>query len=153
MKVEDVMTRNVITVTPQSSLKAVAEILASKRISGVPVVDDKRVLGVVSEADIVEKEAVEAQPTLLTRLLGRRRPDAKRAARTGAGRDDLARRHDLSSTRHRASRPAQVERAINRLPVVTEDGGLVGIVTRADVVRAFVRSDDEIARSFVKTSP
>jgi CBS domain-containing protein len=39
-----------------------------------------------------------------------------------------------------------IERGINRLPVVTEDGELVGIVTRADLVRAFVRSDEEIAR-------
>jgi CBS domain-containing protein len=57
VKVAEVMMRDVITVTPESSLKAVAETLTSHRISGVPVVDGGRVLGIVSEADILEKEA------------------------------------------------------------------------------------------------
>lgn len=82
MKVEELMTRDVITVAPQSLLKAVAETLARHRISGVPVVDNGRVLGVVSEADILKKEAAELKPGMLGRLLRRERPDAKKAART-----------------------------------------------------------------------
>jgi CBS domain-containing protein len=146
MKAEDVMTREVITVTPESSLKAVAEILTSERISGFPVVDDKRVLGVVSEADILEKEAVEPQPTLRERLLGRKPSAAKQAARTA--REAMTSPAVTVSPHRDVAQAARlmVERRINRLPVVSEDGGLVGIVTRADLVRAFVRSDDEIAR-------
>ena len=146
MKVEDVMTSDVITVAPQSLLKSVAQTLARNRISGAPVVEDGHVLGVVSEADILEKEAADLMPTMLGRLLGRNRPDAKRTARTAAE----------AMTSPAVSVPPQrdvaqaarlmVERGINRLPVVTEGGELVGIVTRADVVRAFVRSDEEIAR-------
>lgn len=71
MKVEDVMTKNAITVAPGSPLKEVAQTLARHRISGLPVVDDGRVLGVLSEADILEKEAVEQEPGGLRRVLGR----------------------------------------------------------------------------------
>ena len=146
MKVEAVMTRDVTTVAPQLPLKALAATLAGKRISGVPVVDGGRVLGVVSEADILEKEAVELQPTLLRRLLGRERPDAKKTARTA--RDAMTSPAVTVSPQRDVAHAARlmVERGINRLPVVTEEGGLIGIVTRADLVRAFVRSDEDIAR-------
>lgn len=146
MKVEEVMTRDVITVAPQSLLKAVAETLARHRISGVPVVDNGRVLGVVSEADILEKEAAELKPGMLGRLLRRGRPDAKKAARIA--REAMTSPAVTVPPQRDVAQAARlmVERGINRLPVVTEDGGLVGIVTRADLVRAFVRSDKEIAR-------
>jgi CBS domain-containing protein len=146
MKVEDVMTRDVITVAPQSALKAAAQTLAANRISGVPVVEDGRVLGVVSEADILEKEAAESKPSVLGRLLRRDRAGAKKAART-AGEAMTSPAVTVPPQRdvaHAARR--MVDRGINRLPVVTDDHGLVGIVTRADLVRAFVRSDQEIAR-------
>jgi CBS domain-containing protein len=146
MKVEDMMTRDVITVAPQSPLKAVAETLARHRISGVPVVDEGRVLGVVSEADILEKEAAEERPGALGRLLGRAGSEAKKAART-AGEAMTSPAVTVPPLRDVAQAARlMVDRGINRLPVVNEDGGLVGIVTRADLVRAFVRSDEEIAR-------
>ena len=146
MKVEDVMTRDVTTVAPQLLLKAVAATLAGQCISGVPVVDGGRVLGVVSEADILGKEAVELRPTLLGRLLRRERLDAKKTARTA--RDAMTSPAVTVSPQRDVAHAARlmVERGINRLPVVTEEGGLVGIVTRADLVRAFVRSDEDIAR-------
>jgi CBS domain-containing protein len=146
MKVEDVMTRDVITVERQAPLKAVAETLAARRISGLPVVEDGRLLGVVSEADILEKEAAEQRPSALDRLLGRERPGPKKAART-AGEAMTSPPVTVPPGRDVAhAARLMVERGINRLPVVAEDGRLVGIVTRADLVRAFVRSDDEIAR-------
>src|SRR3990170_1938278 len=64
MKVSDVMTREVAWVTRQTSLKDVAELLAKRRISGVPVCDgDGTVVGVVSEQDILVKEAQEPERT------------------------------------------------------------------------------------------
>src|SRR6266542_3857413 len=57
MQVDQVMTRDVVTVSPQTSLKDVAALLTERRISGVPVCDEaNRVLGVVSEHDILLKE-------------------------------------------------------------------------------------------------
>lgn len=146
MKVEDLMTRDVITVAPESLLKAVAETLARHRISGVPVVDDGRVLGVVSEADILQKEAVEQGPGGLGRLLGRTRSNPKKAART-AGEAMTSPAVTVPPQRDVAQAARLlVQRGINRLAVVAEDGRLVGILTRADLVRAFVRSDEEVAR-------
>jgi CBS domain-containing protein len=146
MKVEDVMTRDVITVGHQSVLKAVAETLAANRISGVPVVEDGRVLGVVSEADILEKEAAESKPSVLGRLLRRDRAGAKKAART-AGEAMTSPAVTVRPQRDVAhAARLMVDRGLNRLPVVNDDHRLVGIVTRADLVRAFVRSDQEIAR-------
>lgn len=58
MKIEDIMTREVLTVPPGASLKQAAHLLVEHRISGLPVVDNEsRVLGVVSEADVLPKEA------------------------------------------------------------------------------------------------
>jgi CBS domain-containing protein len=146
MKVEDLMTRDVITVAPESLLKAVAETLARHRISGVPVVDDGRVLGVVSEADILQKEAVEQGPGGLGRLLGRTRSNVKKAARTAVEAMTSPALTVLPQRDVAQAARLLVQRGINRLPVVAEDGRLVGIVTRADLVRAFVRSDEEVAR-------
>ena len=57
MKIKDVMTSEVLTVRPGTSLKDVARLLVEQRISGLPVVDtDGRVVGVISEADILMKE-------------------------------------------------------------------------------------------------
>jgi CBS-domain-containing membrane protein len=147
VKVRDVMTSEVATVPFGTTLKEVARILAERRISGVPVVDESgAVLGVVSEADIVRVEAgEEARGGLLAGLLADRRP-ARLEACTAA---------DAMTSPAVTARPEQdvaeaarlmTEREVNRLPVVERDGSLVGIVTRADLVRAFVRSDEEIER-------
>jgi CBS domain-containing protein len=146
MKVEDVMTKKVIALAPQTRLKTVAETLAAHRISGVPIVEDGRVIGIVSEADIVEKEAAEPGPSLLGRLLGRRPLSAKKAARTA--RDAMSSPAITVPPQCDVAQAARlmVEHRINRLPVLTDEGGLVGIVARADLVRAFIRSDAEIRR-------
>lgn len=128
MKIKDVMTKQVVTVASEASLKEAASVLAERRVSGLPVVDaDGAVVGVISEADILSKEAgendartVREAMTSPARTIGPGRPVAEAARR-------------------------MLEEAVNRFPVVDEDGHLIGIVTRADLVRAFVRSDAEIA--------
>jgi CBS domain-containing protein len=148
MKVRDAMTTDVKTVGPEASLKDVAAILAEHRISGVPVVDeDRRVLGVVTKADIIIKELGEA-PTALHRLLHHREATAvatKVAAQT-AGEAMNAPPITVEPGYPLAeAAEVMVEHGVNRLPVV-EDDRLVGIVTRFDLVRAFARSDAEIER-------
>jgi len=147
MRVAEIMTTDVLTVGPETSIKEVAEILSARGISGAPVVDeDKHVLGVVSEADIIVKESRAKQPDRLHRMLHRTNGTAaKRAARTAgeamtspAVTVTGARRVDVAAA-------LMLDKQVNRLPVVDEHDVLVGIVTRADLVRAFVHTDAQIA--------
>jgi CBS-domain-containing membrane protein len=148
--VGDVMTTSVLAVRPDTTLKEVANLLVEHRISGLPVVDEAgRVVGVVSEADLLVKEqepgALARGP--LDRIFGEsqelRQQRAKAEARTaGEAMTAPAITVDASRTVHQAA-SLMIERRVNRLPVV-EDGRLVGIVTRADLVRSFVRSDEQL---------
>jgi CBS domain-containing protein len=148
MKVKDVMTTSVTTVAPETSLKDVAAILAERGVSGLPVVDASgAVIGVVSEADILMKERTPEPPRrgILGWLLEPEPPTEKLTARTAG--DAMTSPAITVGSGVSVARAAStmVERGVNRLPVV-DDGRLVGIVTRADLVRAFTRTDDEIAR-------
>jgi CBS domain-containing protein len=144
------MTRDVATVAPETSLKDVARELVARGISGVPVVDaDGRVVGVVSEADVLVKErrAPEENGGALARFVHRPDPDARSkldARLAGEAMTSPAITIEPFWTIPSAAQ-IMLDRSINRLPVV-HNGRLVGIVTRADLVRAFARSDDEIAR-------
>jgi CBS domain-containing protein len=150
VKIRDVMTTDIVSVKPSTPLKDVAELLLDYRISGVPVVDELGALvGVVSEADFVAKEAGvdERRSSWVSWLTGGTREDRHTetlvAART-AGEAmtspvvTIGPEHPLSDAARRMT-----EFRINRLPV-TEHGRLIGIVTRADIVRAYARSDDEL---------
>jgi CBS domain-containing protein len=150
VKVKDVMISDVKTVTPNATLKDVAAMLLESGISGLPVVGSVReVLGVVSEADILVKER-EPSPRQ-SRLLGLiSEPEnleeiSKLKARTAG--DAMTAPAITIGPESSVSEAAalMIDRGINRLPVV-ENGKLVGIVTRADLVRAFTRSDVELER-------
>jgi CBS domain-containing protein len=149
MIVADVMTTDVIQVRPSMPLKQVAELLLERGISGAPVVDGEgRVLGIVSETDILAKEqGTVERKGLIQRLLfpATRSEQLKLEATTAA--------HAMTSpavtipphTTVAEAAAKMLEHCVNRLPVI--DGPtLRGIVTRADLVRAFVRPDTEIAR-------
>jgi CBS domain-containing protein len=149
MKIEQLMTREPIAVGAETPLRDVAAILSERRISGLPVIGERlEVLGVVSEADIVAKE--QGPESAHGRLLGWMRADRSRArklaARTaGEAMSAPALTVEAGTTVAEAARLLATN-GIKRLPVVAADGTLVGIVTRADLVRAFTRSDDEIER-------
>ncbi len=147
MRVADVMTTEVVTVRPETSLKEVAQVLSTCGISGAPVVDsDGRVLGVVSEADILVKERRPRTETWLDRLLNRSSGDPKAAARTVGEAMTWPAETIEASRRVDAAAARMLDRQVNRLPVVDTEGRLVGIVTRADLVRAFVQTDEQIER-------
>lgn len=149
MKVSDVMTRGAISVPPETPLRDLARLLSEERISGVPVVDaDGRCLGVVSEADVLVKQ--------LSRPLSRRLPlewllgeshdpdELRRRAATTAAQAMTSPAVTIDQDRPlREAAALMVDRGINRLPVVA-DGRLVGMLSRADMVRAYLRLDDEI---------
>lgn len=148
MKVRHVMTETVFTVTPDTPLKAVATRMLEYGISGMPVVDGERVLGVISETDILFKECVAPDRKGLVDWLvhyAEDPPRAKLEART-AGEAMTTPAVTIGPERTVADAAALLlDLRIDRLPVV--DGGeLVGIVTRADLIRAFTRDDEEIER-------
>lgn len=140
---------DVASVRPDTPLKAVAKQLVERRISGMPVVnEDGEVLGVISEADLLVKEGGVAprRPGLLAWLLDPLDPEAqiKLEARV-AGEAMTSPAITIAPIRSIAAAAQEMlERGINRLPVV-RNGRLVGIVSRADLVRAFARSDKQIA--------
>lgn len=151
MNVRDLMTTDVVVAHPETPLKEVARLLIEHRISGMPVVGpDDRVLGVVSEADLLVKEAAGQEPqrrSLLRRLLGRDRDmemELQRinAVTAGAAMTTPAATIEADRPLSEAAR-RMTDGRINRLPVV-KDGRLVGIISRADVVRAYARTDDEL---------
>jgi CBS domain-containing protein len=147
MRVDQIMTKEVATVAPETPLRDVARVLSERGISGVPVCDDGRVVGVVSEADLLAKEegALPDERSRLARLLGRSR-DGSKATATTAGEAMTAPAVTIAPWRSVAAAARTMsERRVNRLPVVKNEK-LLGIVTRADLVRTFCRSDDEIHR-------
>ena len=146
MTVRDVMTVNVASVGPNASLKQVAELLVERGVSGVPVVDaDRRVLGVVSEADIIVKAVTRpAAGNILAQLSGREDADERRLNATTAyeAMTEPAVTIEADRPLSEAAR-VMVDAGVNRLPVVVDDC-LAGIVSRADLVRAFIRPDRDI---------
>lgn len=153
MNVRDVMTRSVVSVGPATPLKEAARLLVDHRISGLPVVGKRgEVLGILSEADFLVKaqgaDAVSHRP--LARFIGDSRDATEKLTKLAAvtaGGAMTSPAVTIGPERRIADAAAlMTSRHINRLPVV--DGGrLVGIVTRADLVRAYVRSDEELARA------
>lgn len=145
MRVRDVMTTDVTTVAPDTDLRDVATVLVQKRISGVPVVDGGRVVGVVSEGDILFKERPSSnlQRGVLAWLMDEGDLMLKIDATT-AERAMTSPPITIAPERTVADAAAlMLEERISRLPVV-EGSQLVGIVTRHDLVRAFARGDEEI---------
>jgi CBS domain-containing protein len=150
MKVKDVMTYEVVTVSPETSLKEVAATLVQHGISGVPVVDAAdRVLGVVSEGDVLFKERggeTRRGGPLKWMLDGASYANSLKADALTAREAMTSPAVTISSVRSVSEAARRMtDRGVNRLPVV-ENGVLAGIVTRADLVRAFVRSDEEISQ-------
>jgi CBS domain-containing protein len=146
MKVRDVMSTNVATVGPDATLKQVAELMGDRRISGVPVVGaEGAVLGVVSEEDIVVKVASHPEGAGVSwRLFAPEGLDPGRlvAATAGEAMTSPAVTVDAEASVAEAAR-LMVDHGVKRLPVIA-GGRLAGIVARADIVRAFTRSDGEI---------
>jgi CBS domain-containing protein len=150
MRVRDVMSKPPLTVPPEMSLRDLAALLTKHEISGVPVVENGRLVGVVSASDIVERER---GPDVESRG---RFPQFHRRARSGAA---------SASTVGQAMKtpPITIEAwmsvyeaawlmssyDVNRLPVVDRDE-LVGVVTRSDLVRYFARSDHDIERDVIE---
>ena len=145
--VDQAMTREVLTVHPNTPFKQVAEMLVEHRIDGLPVVDEHGVLlGVVSGSDLTCHE--EPHPTLVGLVRG------GRTARTHAKKARGRTARDLMTAPARTVHPgagicdalAVMGKAkVGRL-VVVEEGRVVGMLTRSDVLKIFTRSDEQLQR-------
>jgi CBS domain-containing protein len=155
-KVGEVMTPEVVEVRQETPFKEVAHLLARHRISGLPVVDaDDKVLGVISETDLVRRQAAQARRDQEGRF---RLPTLRRKARVASAKARAVTAGQLMSTPaitvHPEQRVADAARVmerhhIERLPVVDEEDRLIGIATRRDLLRVFLRTDEEIRQEII----
>lgn len=113
---KDIMTKRVVTVSPCTSVEELTELLAGKKISGVPVIDEKKqVVGIATEADVLAHPEAETIEELMTKRVISVTPDTPI--------EEIAK--------------VLAKKKIKRVPVIDEKGKLVGIVSRADIVKAF----------------
>lgn len=146
MKVKDVMTREVITLSPEVGIEEAAKQLRENKISGAPVVDGDRIVGILSEADLMrllEEESINLvfpSPLELIELPIKMHQQLKETIKklTASKVKDVMTREVITigeEARIEEAARLMAKHGINRLPVV-KDGKLVGIVTRADVIKA-----------------
>jgi CBS domain-containing protein len=153
MKVQDVMTKEVRTIPPEATLKTVAEVFTDAGISGLPVVAPSgELLGIVSEGDILRKEkGVDPRPGGIAGWFFVEFPEVRQKVAARLAGEAMSSPAITIESWQPVQRAAalMVDHQVNRLPVVDDDGKLVGIVTRKDLVRAFVRSDAKIKREIL----
>jgi CBS domain-containing protein len=136
--VADVMTKDPVTVGPTTSFKALANLMRIHQLSAVPVVDcDCGIVGIVSETDLLAKEAGPA----------RGRAKAIRAAELMTS--DPITTADGATLASAAS--LMFQHHVRVLPVVDASRRLVGIITRAQVLKVFLRSDESIRKDVVRS--
>ncbi|UKY47938.1 CBS domain-containing protein [Streptomyces inhibens] len=144
--VSDVMTQTVVAIGQDARFKEIVETMEQWKVSALPVLaGEGRVIGVVSEADLLPKEEFrESDPSRLEQL--RRLDDVRKAGALTAG--ELMSAPAL--TAHAGDTIAQAARtmaykSVKRLPVVDGEGLLQGIVSRSDLLKVFLRSDEDLA--------
>lgn len=157
MKVSEVMTRRVATVSPDTLVKDAAALLAEKNVSGMPVIEGGTIVGVFSEADVLrhikttKKDLRLVYPSISSLGI--------------AFQEEVTQREILEAYEEIGNKPVKevmskevvtvapdiplndaivkmVQNGINRLPVV-DRGNLVGIVTRGDVIRGLAKEESE----------
>lgn len=145
MRVLDLMTTDVVAVTPDMSLKEAARTMTDLGVSGLPVLDDAGlIVGIITEADFLAREAGRAEPRrrrLLDALFNEPQIAEAQTVEEAMTLDPVVIYPEASLTE--AAR-VMVNHGVKRLPVVDSEGKLQGVISRADVVAAFTRPDDVI---------
>ncbi|MEU8403620.1 CBS domain-containing protein [Nonomuraea sp. NPDC048892] len=149
------MTTDVTAVHREASFHTVAELLISASVADVPVVDDdNHVLGIVSEADLLTKAEFKERyhgdayrPPLRARI--RHVADVGRHEPAGETAGDLmtSPAHTTAPMTSIVTAARQMDRhGVKRLPVIDADGRLIGVISRHDLIKVFLRSDDDLLR-------
>jgi CBS domain-containing protein len=140
--VKDVMTKGVISISKYDPVMQVADILTEKNISGLPVVDkDKKVIGIITQADILSMIGVSREHTfkdLLKHMLGETLPERRIGDHVGDIMTSPALTIKPDANIAEAVRMMD-EKRIRRLTVADEKGILIGILTRADILKAVIQ--------------
>ncbi|MGD0069629.1 MAG: CBS domain-containing protein [Streptosporangiaceae bacterium] len=149
------MTTRVIWVQQNAPFKQLAAALREHRVSAFPVLDESgKVIGVVSEADMLTKEALaggyDGIPGVLTGLLRHKEQDKARGITAGDLMTAPAVTIGAQETVEEAAR-VMYKRKVKRLPVVDAQGHLTGIVSRADVLSVFDCSDDDLRQEITES--
>lgn len=149
MRVRDVMTTEVWTVTPSMTIQEVLELWEKRQVSGFPVVDGDRVVGIVTEGDLIFRDRPLKPPAYLFLLDGLIQLDNREHVIEEIKKTVGARVRDvMTSPVVTVSQDADIseaaslmaDRGFNRLPVVDVSGRLAGIISRADIVRTLIKS-------------
>lgn len=149
--VRDVMTTHVVAVRKNATFKDMATQMREQRVSAFPVIDDdNKVVGVVSEADLLTKEAMDfAGPGRISSILHHREQD--KAA--GITAEDMMTRPPVTIGPNdfvSAAARLMYSRRVKRLPVVDDNGRLIGIVSRVDVLSVYSRPDAAIKQDITE---
>ncbi len=150
IKAKDIMARDVLTVTPETSIQEAVRILLERRINGLPVVDrNKRVVGILCQSDLIVQQKRVPLPSVftlldslipLTSMKSLDREVQKMAAFVVA---------DAMTPNPVTVRPEtslediatlMVEKKYHTLPVVEDDGALVGVIGKEDVLKTLISS-------------
>lgn len=147
LSVGDVLTRDVVTARPAMPLKEAARVLHDRRVSGMPVLDeDDRLVGVVSERDLLLTQVAQLPRDAHWWEFPARRDDLRLRSGDTVG-HVMATKVVTTVADVPLARAARLmtRHGVKRLPVLDTDGRhLVGVVSRTDLLRAFLRSDDDI---------
>lgn len=138
IQVREVMTKEVTTIGPEAGIEEAARLITENDVSGLPVVEGEKVVGVVTEADVLAMTGIRRDFTfrdLIGHLTGEpiRPPEQACTVRDVMSSPAIVVRPETDITE--AARLLK-EKRIKRLPVVDEKGRLVGIVSRRDVIQA-----------------
>lgn len=149
--VKDVMSTHVIAVRERAGYKEMAAMLRDQRVSAFPVIDDdNKVIGVVSETDLLAKEALEGTVPGTLQSLPRQHVRSQVNGVTAA---ELMTKPAVTIGPDKPVTDAarlMFTMRVKRLPVVSDDGTLIGIVTRSDVLSVYSRPDAQIQQQVIQ---
>jgi CBS domain-containing protein len=150
--VREIMQTDVPTVSPDDTVATVASLMADFGLKGVPVVENERMIGIITDSDIIARQADVDAPTVVPFL------DAMLVADAGRSYKEEVRRALAVNARQLMSSPVvsiretatleqiatlMIDDGVNPVPVLDADNNLVGIVSRADLVRVIARLESE----------